>query len=296
MMQQQVRAVDPEEHRPDIETELERADEWETAAEIDLSDVCENYTFPMFVASVLEEVGLDYDADELRMIDEIANPEDVHFGVLLVGPDEGQLFVGSDVTAADAIPWFAYHIGPAEPIPAPADAREALDRLKTPEVRDVEAENGWLAPRHGEWWLLPTQMVPGGSVFKPGVSESPYGPSPLGNHVPREYAFIRPDSQFMAAFREGVPQAPRSLKTPPEVLEWTYRQVQKEHPPEYAPDWAKIRDWGGEVLVRGTIRHRDGDHHVHDCGDVWHKAQTHNIRVYTGDEVATDVHLDYHGL
>jgi len=90
-------------------------------------------------------------------------------------------------------------------------------------------------------------------------------------------------------------QTPPHRSTPAEAIEWTHRQLQKPFDVDGAPDWAAIRDWAGDILVRGSIRHRDDDHYVEQCGDDWHVAVTHEMRVYTGDEVATDVHLDYHG-
>lgn len=254
-----------------------------------------SYSFRKFIDAVLDRAGVDADASDAVLVGEIAEPEDVHFGVLAVFPDETLLFAGSDPTAKDSIPWFAYLIHPGQPVPAPETARDALDRLKPPAVQDVEVESDWLPARHGEWWLLPTGMLPAGSTFTPGVAARPYGPSPLGNHVPREYGFTVPDAEFMDKFHDQF-TAPASLKSPPEVIDWTHRQLQKDPVPDRAPDWADIRDIAGEILVRGTVRHRDDDHYVEDLGETWHRALTHDVEVYTGDGIATDVHLDYHGL
>jgi hypothetical protein len=265
---------------------------YEDAEEVDLSAYA-SYSFPKFISAVLEAVGKDFDGSEVRLVDEIDDPDDVHFGLLLAAPDESLLFVGSDPTAKDSIPWFAFTIERHEPIPAPDTAQDALDLLKPPQVQDIEHEDDWLPNRHGEWWLYPTNCVPAGTVFTPGVQSTPYGPSPLGNHVPREYAFTVTDRAFMDTFHEAV-SAPSSLATPEEAIEWTARQIQKPHVDDH-PNWADIRSFGGDIIVRGSVRHRDNDHFVENLGDIWHKAATHDIEVYTGDEVATNVHIDYHG-
>lgn len=263
------------------------------AAEFDLGEY--DYPVPGFVRELLDELGKDVEVSDAKLVDEIEPTDDIDEGMLLVYPDESLMFLGSDPTAKDAMPWYAFTIEPSEPIPAPETADDALDLLKPAEVQDVVAEEGWLPNRHGEWWLLPTDMRPAGSVFTPGVSSKPYGPSQLANHVPREYGFRVSDQQFMRDFRDRVPSAPGSIGTPAEVLEWAYRQSQKAKPPEDAPQWADIRDIAGEVLVRGTIRHRDDDHYVEDMGNRWHKAITHRIEVYTSDAIGEGVHLDYYG-
>jgi len=131
-------------------------------------------------------------------------------------------------------------------------------------------------------------------VFKPGVKNDPYGPSPLGNHVPREYAFTVTDREFMRRFQDEV-DVPSTIATPPEAIEWTWRQIQRPTSKHDTPSWADVREWGGNVLVRGTIRHRDNDHFVENCSDQWHVAKTHDVEVYTGDGVAERVHLDFNG-
>lgn len=265
------------------------------ADQVDLRDYEGAYSFPRFVTAVCDAIGKDYGQDDARVLDAMPETTDINFGILLVFPDEMLLFVGSDPTANDAIPWYAFAIEPMEPVPTPTTAQDALDLLKPPAVRDHIADDGWIPDRHGEWWLLPTTLVPAGSVYQPGVSSRPFGASPLGNHVPREYAFTVQDDEFMERFEAVCPDAPTSIKTPTEVIQWTRRQLRKATTPEYAPSWADIRHCADEVLVRGTVRHRDNDHFVEKLGDQWHRALTHDFEVYTGDGVAEDVHLDYHG-
>ena len=256
----------------------------------------EDYTFPVpgFVNELLPELGKDFVPEDAKLIDEIDPSKDIDDGLLVAFPDESLMFIGKDPTAKETMGWYAFTVEPMEPVPAPESAQDALDLLKPPDVEDVILEDDWIPNRHGEWWLLPTQMIPGGDIHKPGVKTTPYGPSPLGNHVPREYAFTRPDSEFMADFTDQTP-APETVETVPEAIKWTWRQTQKQQPPEGTPSWADIREWAGTVLVKGTIRHRDDDHYVEDCGDVWHKAVTHRMEVYTSDGVGEGVHLDYYG-
>jgi len=254
------------------------------------------YPVPGFIRELLDELAKDVAVSDARLVDRVAPSTDIDDGLLVAYPDESLMFIGKDPTAKDAMPWYAFTIEPHEPVPAPATAQDALDLLKPPEVRDTIAEENWIPNRHGEWWLLPTSKVPLGSTFHPGVKTKPYGPSPLGNHVPREYAFTVTDSTFMDRFTNNVDRVPSTVQTVPEALEWTYRQIQKEPTPDWAPQWPEIRDWADIVLVRGTIRHRDNDHFVEDCGDPWHRAVTHRIEVYTADAIGDGVHLDYYGV
>jgi len=253
------------------------------------------YPVPGFVNELLDTLGKDLAPEDARLLDTITPSKDIDDGMLVAFPDESLMFCGKDPTAADAMPWFAFTIEPMEPMPAPETAKDALDLLKPPEVKDTIEQEQWIPNRHGEWWLLGTSMVPTGTVHQPGVKTEPYGPSPLGNHVPREYAFTRSDDAFMGDFKANVDSAPASIQTVPEALQWTWRQTKKVEPPEDTPSWADIRTWARDVLVRGTIRHRDNDHFVEDCGDRWHKAKTHRVEVYTADALGENVHLDYYG-
>jgi len=269
------------------------AQRYETAESFDWSGF--SYRVRRFANGVLDRLQKDVDGSEAKVVDYITPSKDIDDGALLAYPDESLMFVGKDPTTTDeTFPWYAFLIEPMEPVPAPESAQEALDLLKPAEVQDIVAQDDWIPNRHGEWWLLPTQMMPAGTVHKPGVQSQPYGPSPLGNHVPREYAFSRTDSEFMNDFRENVSSAPSTIETAPEAIEWAWRQLQKEVPPEDAPHWADIREWAGDVLVRGTIRHRENDHYLENCEDVWHKAVTHRMEVYTADDIG-NVHLDYYG-
>jgi len=260
------------------------------ATEFDLGRMTDEYAFPRFVDAVADRDGIDADHGEARLLDrqeQIDDPEyGAAWGLLLVWPDETVMFVGSDPTATGP-PWYAFTVGPTEPVPAPETAQDAADRLKPPAVRDTIAEDGFVPQRHGEWWLRPSPLAPAGTTFMPGVQRKPFGPSPLGNHVPREWGMSVTDDVFMQCARDHG--APASASTPPEVIRWATRQVRRGD-----LDWHTLRQWADDVLVRGTVRHRDHDHPVETLGEQWHAAETHDFEVYTADDI-TGVHLDYHG-
>lgn len=236
---------------------------------------------------------VDLDFGDVRRVDEldVSETDDVDLAVLFAWPDESLLFVGSDPTARDSIPLFGFVVEPVAPIPRPTTAEEALDLLRPEEIR-AAFEDDTEPARQGEWWLLPTDMVPVGTLFKPGVQTRPFGPSPLGNHVPREWGMTVTDDEFMAGVRELVDELPASIETPPEVIEWVDRQNRRVPTPEYAPTWDEIQELAGDILVRGTLRHRENDHFVEQLGEEWHRAVTHDMDVFTGDDYIDRVRLD----
>jgi len=246
-----------------------------------------------FVRAVADEVGKDEIVQDVRVLDEleVEDTDDVDLGTLLAFPDDSIMFVGIDPTARDSVPLFAFTVERHQPIPAPSTAKEALDLLRPGAVRDAFETEDREPDRQGEWWLLPTRKVPVGSTFTPGVASRPFGPSPLGNHVPREYGFAVTDAEFMGV-RERIDELPKSITTPPEVINWLHRQRSKVPTPDYVPTWEEVREIAGEVYVRGTLRHRENDHFVEDVGDQWHEAITHDLDVYTGDEMVDRVVLD----
>jgi len=250
-----------------------------------------------FVKALLPELGKDEYLDdrrhvhhykqleELRLVDEldIEETDDVDLAVLFALPDESLLFVGKDPTAKNTTPLFGFLVEPFAPVPAPTTAQEALDLLRPGAVRDAFAD-GDEPDRQGEWWLLPTTMVPVGTTFTPGVNSRPFGPSPLANHVPREWGMTVSDDVFMTTVRDRVDELPATIETPPEVIEWVDRQQRKVPTPEFAPDWEDVQAWADDILVRGTLRHRENEHFVENVGDTWHVAETHDMNVYTADE------------
>ena len=302
MPQQQIHILDEqitnERAREETETGVEDIDIrapgfHDEGTEPDWSDV-ERQT-AAFMRSVLQELGKDEflnsevhhfeQLDQLRVVDELDGDatDDVDLAILYALPDDSLLFVGSDPTAKDTQPLFAFLVEPFEPVPAPTSAQDALDLLRPGQVREA-FESGDEPDRQGEWWLLPTRKVPIGETFEPGVNSRPFGASPLANHVPREWGMTVSTSEFMAGVQERVDELPASIATPPEVVEWVHRQHQRVPTPEHVPEWDEIQDLAGEIFVRGTLRHRENDHFVESLGETWHVAKTHDMDVYTADE------------
>lgn len=280
---------------PDELPDVEQSSIYDDA---DASFALDDYDYPVpgFTNELLAELEKPYAPEDAQLVDRVDPSPDIDDGLLVAFPDESVLFLGEDPTTYDAMPWYGFTVEPMAPVPRPETASDALDLLRPPDVQ-AETDAGWFPNRHGEWWLLPTQKVPLSDRYQPGVASQPYGPSPLGNHVPQTYAFTEPADAIVAAFHEHTASAPASIDSVPELLQWTWRQQQK-HPdvqPPDVPEWADIRAWGGEVLVRGSIRHRENDHYVEQLGDRWFRALTHRMEVYTADALGEGVHLDYYG-
>lgn len=91
----------------------------------------------------------------------------------------------------------------------------------------------------------------------------------------------KPD-EFMTRVREEF-ELPESITTPPEVVDWVHRQHQRVPTPEGVPEWAELQTIAGDILVRGTLRHREDEHFVEEL-DSWHLAETHDMEVWTADE------------
>lgn len=268
---------------------------YEDATEPDWSDY--DRRLGAFIKNLLPRIGKEEflndevhhfaQLEQLRLLDRLDTSEtdDVDLAVLFVLPDDTVLFIGEDPTVADAPPQFGFAIERHQPIPVPDSAQDALDLLRPRDVRDAFA-CGETPDRQGEWWLLSTEKVPVSDVYEPGVQSKPFGPSPLDSHVPREYGFTVSSSEFMEAVRDEVPQLPASIDSPPELMEWFSTQQRRRYPPDHLPEWETIRDCAGDILVRGTLRHREHDHDVEQLGDdQWYETQTHDMDVYTGDDV-----------
>jgi len=242
---------------------------------------------------VLEVEG-DTLVQEVRVLDELAVDEtdDLDLGALLVAPDETLLFLGSDPTAKDTSPLWCLPIRRHKPIPAPESAERAVDLLRPADVQEAFADDD--PTRQGEWFLLETELLPVSSTFKPGVQSRPFGPGPLDNHVPREYGFTVTDSEFLEAFEEIAPALPSTIDSVPEVMEWFTRQDRKPFEIDGVPTWSELQECAGDILIRGTLRHRDDDHFVENVGENWHRALTHDMDVFTADSLGIEprVRLD----
>lgn len=237
-----------------------------------------------FVEGVLEAEGRAYDVDEVRLVEDgssLAMSDDVEAPALLVLPDEALLFVGADPTStARTFPLFAFTVERTAPVPTPTTAEEALDLLKPGVVREAIDERE-VVSRQGEWFLVSTDRVPIGRTWSPGRE----GASPLGNHVPTEYGFAVDEALFVERFHEAVPSAPSSLRSVPEILEavrgWNDSTLDR-------PSYDLVQEIGETVFVRGSVRHRHRDHGNLDAGGRWREAHTHDVDVYTGDDVDGD--------
>lgn len=246
-----------------------------------------------FVRGLLSEL-FDYSrsqANRARVLDRLQPTDDCEYGALLILQDETRVFVGEDPTAKTHSN-FGFVIRPSDPIPAPSTAEEALDLLKPVGVKQsIEAE-GAVPTRQGEWWLLETDETPTGPVYKPGVSKRPFGPSPLENHVPREYGLGITDGEFMANLEPRFPELYEKVESVPGTFErvwraWEIADIDGVELVTDVPTMDELRSIAGDVFVRGTIRHRENDHFLEKIGETWHKARTHSMDVYTIDGVGT---------
>lgn len=121
----------------------------------------------------------------------------------------------------------------------------------------------------------------------------PDGPSPLDNHVPREYALGASEAEFVARFKREVPERAEYFDTVPEIVGWVTEQHHFDDTvgieiPDHVPTLDEVREWANGVYVRGTLRHRENDHYMENIGDEWHIARTHTMEVFTAD-IAPDV-------
>nr|WP_317176135.1 hypothetical protein [Halovivax sp. KZCA124] len=90
--------------------------------------------------------------------------------------------------------------------------------------------------------LDPPGDEPAGLVQKPGVGARPFGPSPLKNHVPRDWATSIPDDVFIERVRDEC-----------EI-------------PDHTPTFDEIRDLAGSIYVRGSVRYRRREHYLDNIG------------------------------
>lgn len=211
---------------------------------------------------------------------------------LLIFPDDRRLFIGEDPTSKETVTLFGFIVDAHEPIPLPSSVEEAVDLLKPAGVKQA-LEEGTTAPqRQGEWWLLDTDEEPAGSAFSPGVSERPFGGSPLENHVPREYGLAVSDNEFMRRFAEACPELDGRVSTPHEAFEQVWRgwEIASFDGVELQTDLPELRDLrrlAEQIYVRGTLRHRNNEHYMEKVGEGWKIAQTHHVEVYTADNLQT---------
>lgn len=202
-------------------------------------------------------------------------------GVLLEHADGIQAFIGYDSTAhGDGVFGFVPFDG-KQGVRAPT-ARDALDLLRPEGVLGNE-------DRQGEWFLVPADGDDAeGTIQKPGVSERPYGASPLDNHVPRDWKTVVSDSEFVRRVMKAVDDPEETVvewgDTPEDIIEriqWGRLDMSLQ----------EARELAGGVLVRGSIRHRRNEHTMEVVED-WHQAVTHDQDVLTVDDTTRSVMVD----
>lgn len=249
-----------------------------------------------FAEAVTEEIDLEvrteggHSLNRPYMAARMADPQgEAEHGepALLVYPDETRQFVGIDETAKGN-GLFSFIISPDDDLPMVRTAEEALDLLKPPGVN--HALVGGSVARQGEWWLLETEREPASRAYKPGVGQRPFGGSPLGSHVPREWAMGVSEEAFMNRVSQKMPEALRFGNTPHEIFDTIGRaQVPVGGDVELIsklPDIDELRKLADGIFVRGTLRHRRNDHFMESIGEEWKLAKTHDVEVFSFDEVA----------
>jgi hypothetical protein len=194
-------------------------------------------------------------------------------GVLLSHESGVQLYVGRDSTAHAGIDDDLFGFVPFDgtdgtPVPSAADA---LDLLMPHQAATTETYR-----RQGEWFLLPADESPNGTIQKPGVGTRPYGGSPLESHVPRDWATGVPDSEYVERMSATIEGLPGAIETPQAVFEWLHDTEADEQL------FKQARALAEGIYVRGTLRHRHNEHYVEHVED-WHYAVTHEYDVMTLD-------------
>lgn len=272
----------------------------------DAADEVDSHGFSFeFVGDVIEEqTDLDTDRDGRPWLDELTvapdttrvDGEDVMRDVVAVDvlppdhPDDGvllthrtgvQVYIGHDSTWWDDNDVFGFVLEQEYRAPSASDT---ISLLKPTDVAAAE-QDGKDVRRQGEWYLVPADEVPAGTIQRPGVGSRPYGGSPLGSHVPREWATGVPDDEFVAKFHDEI-DANVTAETPQAVVEalgsWSVRRQ---------TSFADLREMAGGIYVRGSLRHRDREHEM-ETVDGWHRARTHDRDVLTIDTTTNRVQID----
>lgn len=281
--------------------ELQQEPLFNRAKEISMDNLMPTWLPRQFAEELVDENDISWDLEEFRLAEcHNRNSED-GMEILLVAPDGTRLFVGEDETARDSNGLFGYIIEPDGRLPLVRTTQEALDLLKPAKAATAEMEDA-TPLRQGEWFLVPTDDEPESRVFSGGVSERPFGGSPLENHVPTEFGLGVTEEEFAEEFSELCPE-----------LEWgdagdifdrlakAFRiaQVEDVELETDVPDFEEVRKLAEPIYVRGTFRHRENDHYMERVGDQWHIAVTHDVDVFTietenlsRDTTSTRVRLD----
>lgn len=208
--------------------------------------------------------------------DLLDDPEEA--GVLLEHKNGVQVYVGYDSTAHEHVEMFGFVPFDGDEGVRTPSANDALSLLTPNEA--VVAEG-----RQGEWFLVPSDGEPEGTVQKPGLGQKPYGGSPLDNHVPRDWKTAVDDETFILRVAEEIGAEEGisflfEMETPQGVFDAI-------HEGDLDLSYERARELAGGVYVRGTIRHRENEHKMEKADD-WMQATTHDWDVVTVDSSTTN--------
>jgi hypothetical protein len=218
--------------------------------------------------------------EEGRRLRDIVDYQVDGSGELFTFADGTQVFTGRDSTAHGSGD-FGFVIPDGEIARSPDDA----ELLLTPQlVRHARAE-GIDVDRQGEWFFVDASDLIDefdGSIQKPGLGSKPYGPSPMDNHVARDWKPYVRDDVFVTRFNELVEYTEGQVlpQTVAECLEM-FRTNDYHYRTSISAD--DLYEMAGYVAVRGSVRHRDNDHYQEHFDD-WRVAVAHDLTVYTGDD------------
>ena len=269
--------VDPRE-RPGESEQQEQ-----TGRAVPRPDEALDYYTREFVKNTLPLDRREEMAEDARFLDR--REEDF----LLIYPDDTRVFVGRDDTASNS-GLFGYRVAPEDSLPMIDTVDEALDLLKPNRVAERLKDDSRSNPvRQGEWWFLSNCGEPRSQVFKGEVASRPYGASPLQNHVPRDYAFGATEDEIIAELTDRYEPFGDSVDSLAGLVEDITDPRHASDLDSYLQEDAgfSIRDMRREVFqgvyVRGTVRHRSGEHEMLSLGEEWHLALTHPLSVRSAD-------------
>lgn len=250
-----------------------------------------DYALPgAFLNSIIEgQTTFDGDASDFLagvVAADVLDTDDEETGVLLNHEDGLQIYIGRDSTSHDDFALFGFTTDAADIDARVPSARDAISLL-TPELVEAARAEGALIKRQGEYHFRPNAGEPEGSIQRPGVSRRPFGNSPLGSHVPSEWATAVSDDHFLQAVKNALEDEAWDPElwepeTPQDAVDLIASDVKLTN-----LTMADIRDLADGIYVRGSIRHRLNEHEVTVVED-WHRAESHNVEVVT-DESGHDI-------
>lgn len=272
---------------PEEQTTDDRQPLFEVAQPVSMDNLMPTWLPRRFAEELLDEHEHPWDLEEFRLAECYNRHSDEGLKILLVGPNGTRLFIGEDTTARDSNGLFGYLIRPDDRLPLVRTTREALDLLKPAQAAAAEMDDA-TPLRQGEWFLVPTDDEPVSQSFSGGVSERPFGGSPLENHVPTWYGLGVTAEQFMERFDALCPVLAGHVTSPAGAFETVakgYRiaEVEDVELQTDPPTFGELREAAEPIYVRGTLRHRENDHYMERLGEQWHLAVTHDVDVFTID-------------